>query len=318
MKAIVYKNGAVSLETAYSMPVPGPGESLVRVLLAAVCNTDREMLRGYHPEFEGVLGHEFVGMVEQSDVPHLIGKRVVGELNEGCGHCLYCRTGREHHCEHRRVPGIQRRDGVFAAYIAYPTRLLHTLPAGLSDVQAVYCEPLAAALEIVEKNHIPPSCDVAIVGDGRLALMVAQVLSLSGAAISVYGKHPEKLALFAGFANTSPRLSSYEVVIEASGSPSGLRDAIRLCRSEGLLVLKSTYAGQAELAMSEIVVREITIRGSRCGPFAPALQLLKSKLVQLPPIELYPLEAYEQAFHATAFKAGFDLRGEDVSVSTPG
>lgn len=316
MKSIIFEgaqNGCKwGLRADTPMPIPKQGESLVRILLAAVCNTDREVAKGYRPNFCGVMGHEFVGMVEESDDKTLIGKRVVGELNEGCGECLYCTTGREHHCTIRRVPGLDGRDGCFAEYMAYPTRLLHIVPNNLPTTQAIFCEPLAAALEIVEKNHIPPSTTVAIVGDGRLALMIAQVIAANGTPLAVFGLQDDKLNLFKEYAAVSKEPGgSFEIVIEATGSPSGLKTAIALCRSEGLIVLKSTYAGMAEVNMSEVVVRELHIAGSRCGPFAPALNMLKRGLVNLPAIALYPIEEYESAFNSPAFKSGFDFRRKD-------
>lgn len=308
MKAVVFDGTRAAFVANREKPVPKEGESLIKVLYAAICNTDREVLKGYRPQFNGVMGHEFVGLVEQSDDAGLVGQVVVGELNDGCGRCLYCKTGREHHCLTRRVLGLDRRDGCFAEYMAYPTRLLHAVPEELPAERAIFCEPLAAALEILEQNHLPPSQPVAVVGDGRLALMITQVVALNGTEVTVFGRHEEKLRLFEGFSHTSltPK-GSFEAVIEATGNPEGLKTAIELTRSCGLLVLKSTFAGLAQVNTSEIVVREITVRGSRCGPFPPALQLLKRELVTLPPVEFYPLEQFEEAFAARAFKAGFRM-----------
>lgn len=309
MKAIVYENGTARFVTDYPKPVPAAGESLVRIQLAAVCNTDREILRGYRRSFSGVMGHEFVGIIEQSDNPDMIGKHVVGELNINCGECLYCKTLRPHHCINRSVPGLDSRDGCFAQYMAYPTRLLHVVPDGLSDKAAVFCEPLAAALEITENNHVPPSQAAAVLGDGRLAYMTAQVIAANGTPVTVFGRHSEKLALFEDFAETSVNPEgSFEIVVDATGSPEALSTAIALTRSGGRLILKSTYSGTAEVDMSEIVVREITICGSRCGPFPPALNMLSRGLVQLPEIALYRPEDFMQAFASPAFKSGFDFR----------
>jgi len=309
MKALVYKNGALSYTADYPLPEPEPDESLIRVELAAVCNTDREILRGYKPDFEGVPGHEFVGVVERSNEPLLVGRRVVGELNAGCKKCLYCTTGREHHCAKRRVIGMAGKDGCFAQYLAIRTELLHLVPQGLPPEQAIYCEPLAAALEVPEQIHLRPSQAVAVVGDGRLAFLVAQVLALNGTPVTVFGHHEEKLAMFRSFADTRTQPGgSFEVVVEASGSPGGLDDAIRLVRSRGTLVLKSTYAKNVELNISEVVVRELTLCGSRCGPFVPALNLLGRGRLVLPDIEQHRLEDFEQAFDSNAFKTGFDLK----------
>lgn len=306
MEAIVFDGQKARYEADYPMPVPAAEESLVRIELAGLCNTDREVMRGYRPNFRGVMGHEFVGVVVPGGQDALLGQRVVGELNIACGRCLYCNTGRPHHCENRRVPGLDGKDGCFAEYMAYPTHLLHVVPQGLAPENAVYCEPLAAALEILEQNHLPPSRRVAILGDGRLALMVAQVVAANGTPVTVFGRSAEKLKLFERFADTALKpAGSFETVVEATGTPEGLNTALSLVRSCGLLVVKSTYAGLAQLDASQIVVREITLRGSRCGPFVPALNLLRRGLVQLPGVQVHPLRAFQAAFAGTAFKAAF-------------
>lgn len=308
MKALYFEKQP-SYKEDYPKPEPKPHESLIRVLIAAVCNTDREIIKGYKPDFTGVLGHEFVGIVEKSSRPELEGKRVVGELNEGCKQCLYCRTGRESHCVNRKVIGIAGKDGCFAEYMTIATALLHEVPDNVPDEAAVNCEPLAAALEVVELSHIKPSQPVAVIGDGRLAFLIAQVIAINGTPVTVFGRHEDKLKNFKPFANTSltPE-GTFEVVVDATGAPSGLETAISLVRSRGLLILKSTYAGKPEVDMSELVVREITLRGNRCGPFTPALNLLKREQIILPKIQLFPLVHFEQAFSAKTFKVGFDFR----------
>lgn len=308
MEALVYDGHSARYQAHYPRPVPGPGESLIQVLLAAVCSTDKEVLRGYKQDFRGVMGHEFVGIVLESDRPDLIGKRVVGELNTGCGTCLYCRTQREHHCVARRVPGMSRQDGCFAGYFVQTTRLLHLVPESLPTETAIYTEPLAAALQIAECIHLPPSQPVAVVGDGRLALMTAQALAANGTPVTVFGKHRDKLHRFAPFAQThlTPK-GSFETVVEATGSPGGLATAISLTRSKGTLALKSTYADLAQLNISELVVRELTLVGTRCGPFAPALSLLARGSVILPEISTFPLADFEAAFASPAFKVGFSF-----------
>lgn len=309
MRAIVYENGAARYDAAREIPKAGAGESLIRIHLAAICNTDREILRGYRPQFCGVMGHEFVGTVESGDDPALVGKRVVGELNINCGHCLYCDTGRPHHCLTRRVPGLERKDGCFADYMVYPNRMLHIVPDGLPDEAAVFCEPLAAALQIAEQCHMPPSERVAVLGDGRLALMVAQAIAANGTGVTVFGRHAEKLTLFKSFAETALQpAGDFETVVDTTGNPEGLLTAIGLTRSGGRLVLKSTYAGNAQVNMSEIVVRELTVVGSRCGPFSPALQLLERGQIVLPELTLFAPDVFEEAFAAKVFKAGFDFR----------
>lgn len=306
MKALVYDGRCAAFKEDYPLPSPGPGESLVRVILSAVCSTDREIMRGYKSDFTGVMGHEFVAVVEKSDRPELVGRRVVGELNSGCGSCIYCKTGREHHCLVRKVPGIKDKDGCFAHYMNYDSRLLHTVPFELPANQAIYCEPLAAALEIPELVHLKPSQQVAVLGDGRLAFLIAQVVALSGAQVKVFGRHREKLAMFESFAETSLEVNgSFETVIEATGSPSGFAIAEGMTRSMGTLVLKSTYTDQPSIDLSRIVVRELKLFGSRCGPFEPALNLLSKNMLILPDIELYELKDFEKAFASKAFKAGF-------------
>lgn len=309
MRGLVFDGKQAVYREDLPIPVPTETESLVRVHLAGVCNTDKEILKGYRPSFRGVMGHEFVGVVEQSPDPALVGKRVVGELNAGCGHCVYCRTGREKHCEERRVIGIDKKDGCFAEYMTIETHLLHPVPDSLPDERAVFTEPLAAALEIPEQVHILPSQNAAVVGDGRLAFLSAQVLALTGCDLTVIGHHAEKLQKFAPFAKTLAHpAGSYEVVVEASGAPSGLRDALSIVRHKGTIVLKSTYAGTTDVDMSSIAVHEITVVGSRCGPFEPALRLLDRGLVTLEPIELHALADFASAFTSPAFKSGFDLR----------
>jgi threonine dehydrogenase-like Zn-dependent dehydrogenase len=261
------------------------------------------------------MGHEFVGVVCEGNDSSLLGKRVVGEINLSCGRCLYCATARPHHCSNRATLGINGKDGSFADFLTLPTSLLHPLPSGLSPEQAVYTEPLAAALRITEQVCFEDGAPVAILGDGRLSLMICQALAATTkAALTVFGKHAEKLALFAPYAAVSSdpcvthTREAFEVVIDATGSPDSLPAALRLTRSEGTLVMKSTYAGLTELDMSEIVVRELRIQGSRCGSFEPALELLRAGAVTLPPIELYAPEDFEAAFASTAFKAGLDFR----------
>ncbi len=305
MKALYYKVKAQYLED-YPVPVPGPNESLVKILISAICNTDKEVLKGYKPDFSGVLGHEFVGEVVESNKEELIGKRVVGELNEGCGQCIYCRTGREKHCLNRKVIGISGKDGCFAEYMTIHSDLLHVVPEGIPTEVAIFTEPLAAALEIMEQAHIQPSKSAAVIGDGRLAFMIAQVVSLSGVDLTVIGRHEDKLKQFSSFAKTATETDeTYEIVIDATGSPAGILSAQKLVRNKGLIVIKSTYAGKVEIDMSSFVVNEVTIKGSRCGPFEPAMQLLQRGLVTLPSIELYDLKDYEMALQSKSFKAGF-------------
>ena len=302
-------------KAVYREDLPKPacreGESLIRILMAAVCSTDREILKGYRPNFRGVMGHEFVGVVEESEDETLVGQRVVGELNAGCGHCLYCRTGREKHCPDRKVIGMEGKDGCFAEYMTLQTHLIHRVPDELPTERAIFTEPLAAAYEITSQVHISPDTKVALLGDGRLSLMIGQVLSLTGTDLTVIGKHPEKLELFSPFAKTASEKEvreageTFEVIVDATGAESGLQMAKDLIRRQGTIILKSTYAGKANVDMSYFVVNEITIKGSRCGPFEPALRMLAQKRIVLPEIELFDLKDYGKAFAYRGFKAGF-------------
>lgn len=309
MEGIYYDGFSVHLREDYPLPQRKTDESLIRILVAGICNTDKEILRGYRPDFNGILGHEFVGIVDESDDKSLIGKRVTADINSGCGDCVYCNTGREKHCLNRLVIGIDKKDGCFATYIAVKNRMLHIVPEQLSDEQAVYTEPLAAAVEIASQIHIKPETNIAVIGDGRLSMMITQVLALSGADITVIGRHEDKLKQFEPYAKTtkSPQ-DSYEVVVDACGNSSGLKLAMDIVRKQGQIVLKSTYAGEVSLDMSLIAVNEITITGSRCGPFEPAIRLLEKGYVNLPDITLYSLKDYGEAFNSRAFKVGFDLR----------
>lgn len=321
MKGIYFDGKTAAYREDLPVPAPSKTQSLIRITCAGVCNTDREVLKGYRPDFRGIMGHEFVGIVETSNDPKWIGKCVVGELNAGCGHCIYCRTGREKHCMERKVIGMEGKDGCFAEYMTLENHLLHEIPDNLPSDAALLTEPLAAALEIPKQVHLDPETSVAVIGDGRLAYQIAGVLRLHGVDLTVIGKHPEKLKQFEPFGKTVTGASgqnhqklaegsreTYEIVVEATGSPTGLALASEIVRRQGTIVLKSTYAGTAAVDMSYFVVNEITIVGSRCGPFEPALRLLQQGLVSLPPVEFFELEDFQAAFHSHAFKAGFRLR----------
>ena len=352
MKGVYFDGSKAVYREDLPMPEPKNGHSRIRVLYANVCSTDKEILKGYRPQFHGVMGHEFVGIVDKTDRPELLGKTVVGELNEGCGSCLYCRSGREKHCPDRKVIGLDGLDGCFAEYFVEADHLIHVVPDGLPPEQAVYTEPLAAALEIPVQVHMDPRKNVAIIGDGRLAFMIAQVLYLTGAHLTVIGKHREKLDAFMPFAEKTRKAEefsvtanpgqtgntfakndhhaednanaeeniytenaalahdpdrTYEVVIEATGSPDGIKLAQKIVRRQGTIILKSTYAGMTEIDMSLFVVNEITLVGSRCGPFEPALRLIQKGMIRFPEVEWHELRDYEAAFISKAFKAGFRI-----------
>ena len=306
MRGLYFDGSRAVYRDDLDMPMVKNGSSLIKIRYAAVCSTDKEILKGYRPDFKGVMGHEFVGEVAESEDASLVGRRVVGEINEVCGECIYCKTKRPHHCANRTTPGLSR-DGCFAEYMTLKTENLHVVPDSLPDEIAVFTEPLAAAFEIYEQVDIAPGTPVLVLGDGRLALCIANVLHLKGADVTVLGKHDEKLKLFENIAKTTKKAQpeAYEVVVEATGSPDGIKIALELVRKAGTIVLKSTYADNASLNLSLVPVNEITVVGSRCGPFEPAISALAEGKIKLPEIELYDISDWEKAFDSKAFKAGF-------------
>jgi threonine dehydrogenase-like Zn-dependent dehydrogenase len=279
------------------------------VKLAGICNTDRELVRGYYP-MDGIPGHEFVGRVEAAPGnPGWIGRRVVGEINVVCGACDTCRAGRPSHCERRTVLGIRGRHGAFAEQLVLPLANLHAVPEVVGDEAAVFTEPLAAALHVREQAPVGPVDRVVVVGDGKLGQLVARGLRLAGCELLVIGRHASKLAaLPAGVGRLSaadaalPAERSADVVVECTGNEEGLALGLRLVRPRGRLVLKSTYRGLARLDASRVVVDEIALLGSRCGPFAPALELLERGEVDVGPLvhARYPLSAALDAFDHAA------------------
>ncbi|MFY9554755.1 MAG: alcohol dehydrogenase catalytic domain-containing protein [Blastocatellia bacterium] len=267
-------------------PVPRrEGEALVQVICAGICNTDLEIAKGY-AAFHGTLGHEFVGRVVESPIGSLVGRRVVGEINVGCGACELCLGGDQRHCAARTVLGIKGRDGAFARFLSLPPRNLLVVPDSISDEAAVFIEPLAAALNILEQVDIGRFHDVAVVGDGKLAQLIVMVMARAGCKLTVIGRHEEKLGLAQRFGADqvkicTPGLSNeparrFDMVIEASGSHSGLAEAIGIVRPRGTVVLKSTHHGTTPVDTAQVVVNEVTIKGSRCGRFQPAMDLLIS------------------------------------------
>ncbi|HKO99740.1 MAG TPA: alcohol dehydrogenase catalytic domain-containing protein [Pyrinomonadaceae bacterium] len=275
-------------------------EALVRVLLSGICNTDLEIARGY-AGFNGTIGHEFVGLVEEADEKSLIGQRVVGEINAGCGTCALCTAGDPRHCPDRTVLGIFGRDGAHAEFLRLPVTNLLPVPDMVVEEHAVFAEPLAAACGIMERVSIEPTDRVAVIGDGKLGLLCAQAIALTGASVLLVGKHPEKLRIAErrGIETTSPRSVAkrkreFDVVVEASGSPTGVTGALEMLRPRGRLVLKSTFEGSAnlgEINQARLVVDEISILGSRCGRMEPALDLLRKGALDIDGLisEEYPL-----------------------------
>jgi threonine dehydrogenase-like Zn-dependent dehydrogenase len=291
------------LQLRHDLPIPEPiaGEALVRVLQAGVCNTDLELLRGYYP-YAGVLGHEFVGVVEQGP-EHLIDQRVVGEINATCGQCRFCLSNESTHCENRTVLGIVNRDGAFADYLCLPEKNLYPVPESVSTDAATFTEPLAAALEIQQQVQLHGGDRVLVIGDGKLGQLVAQTIALTGCDLLTVGRHPDKLAnleargIQTGFAD-AVQDRTFDVSVECTGNPEGFAIALRALRPRGTLVLKSTYAGNLSINASALVVDEITLVGSRCGPFPEALKLLAEHKVDVSPLiqARYPLADGLKAF----------------------
>lgn len=296
----------VSLDPDRRPPAPAGGELLIRPRLAGICSTDLEIARGYMA-FTGVLGHEFVGVVE-SGPDHLIGQRVVGEINCPCGDCDMCRRNLPTHCRHRTVLGIAGRDGAFAEYLTLPARNCHIVPETVSDRQAVFTEPLAAAVQVVRQCPIDHNMRVAVIGSGRLGVLIAQVLALQFCRPTVIGRNPASLALCKKLGLQTDRVSDvdpagdHDVVVEATGSPDGLRLALDLLRPRGTLVLKSTYAEPAPINLAPVVIHELRIIGNRCGPFPDALRLLEHGKIETEPLIslTLPLSDAEEAFAAAA------------------
>ncbi len=302
MKAFVVDGEAALTETP--RPEPPAGEALVRVTAAGICRTDVEIVKGYM-DFTGVPGHEFVGVVESSPITAQIGTRVVGEINAGCGQCGLCLQGLERHCPHRTVLGILGRDGAMAEYLTLPPANLVPVPEDMPDEIAVFTEPLAAALEILEQVHIRPADRVLVIGDGKLGLLVGAVLLLTGCDLLMVGKHSDKLAIFDRWGGRTTRLTefeqgndSFDIVVEASGGPGGWDLAVRRLKPRGTLVLKSTYAGGFDFNPAPLVINEITVIGSRCGFFAPALRVMERGLVDPSALiaRVFPFDRAEEAF----------------------
>ena len=283
MLAYVLEENGPSLKEV-AVPDPPGGEALIRVRLAGICATDLELIRGYM-NFRGVLGHEFVGEVAGPKTHPLLGRRVVGEINCGCGSCAWCACGMERHCPGRSVLGILDRPGVFAEYTCLPDRNLHPIPDAVEDEEAVFCEPLAACFEVMEQFPEIVDHEVLVIGDGRLGLLQTQVLCAAGAKVGLLGRHPKKMALLASckiptWSEPAHALCSegerWPVVVEATGAANGLSLAVSKTKPRGVLVLKSTVATKNSVDLSAVVVDEITILGSRCGPFAPAIRALET------------------------------------------
>ena len=307
MKAVWLEDGKIDTRDDVPMPVAVEGEALVRVVLAGICNTDLELVKGYYP-FTGIPGHEFVGRIAASpSCQEREGERVTGSINAVCHNCDMCRKGLPGHCRRRTVLGISGRNGVFAEFAVLPLENLHTVPARVPDVRAVFTEPLAAALQVTEQIEISKRERIIVAGSGKLGQLISESLHVQGFNVEAVVKYPsqrkrlEKLRVPCRAVEDLEK-SSYDVVVEATGTPDGLGLSLDLVRPRGTLVLKSTYKGNASVDLSRLVVDEITLKGSRCGPFPKALELLASGKVAPENMiqEVFSLEEGGRAFEAAA------------------
>jgi alcohol dehydrogenase len=307
MLAVRLQNGIVSIRNQ-PKPRRQEGFALIRLIYGGICNTDLELQRGYYG-FRGTPGHEFVGEVVASDDRKWVGQRVVGEINLACGECEWCRRGLGRHCPKRTVLGIVKHLGAFREFLTLPERNLHPVPQNVPSEHAVFAEPLAAACEILDQMSIPRGAPVAVLGDGKLGLLIGQVLNAHGAEIHQYGRHKEKLriASMAGVETAIVRngkvpSARYDWVVDATGSAQGLRQAIEMTNPRGTVIMKSTVHGLTQIDSPAVIVNEITLVGSRCGRFEPALQLLRSGRVNVESLisESLPLKQAPLAFRRAA------------------
>jgi threonine dehydrogenase-like Zn-dependent dehydrogenase len=312
MQALVLTEQGPRLAYDYPLPVPLPGEAVVRPRLVGICATDLALIRGYKGGFRGILGHEFVGeVVDAPTASEWVGRRVVGEINIGCGECVLCQRGLHKHCRQRSCLGIVHKDGALAQRFTLPVANLHEVPGHLSDDEAVFTEPLAAAVEVLEQVRIVPSTRVFLLGAGKLGMLLGQVLALTGCDLTVIGRHAAPLRLLKQWHGCQTLLSDddalgalaaapADVVVEATGTPQGFELARRIVRPAGTVVLKSTFPGDmTPVDLSGIVVDEVSVVGSRCGPFAPALRLLEQDKVQVKPL-ISGCYALDDIMHALA------------------
>jgi threonine dehydrogenase-like Zn-dependent dehydrogenase len=305
MLSVCLENGKVVVRNQ-PRPRRPEGFALIRLLYGGICNTDLELQRGYYG-FRGTPGHEFVGEVVEADDSRWIGRRVVGEINLACGKCEWCARGMGRHCPERTVLGIVKQPGAFREFLTLPERNLRRAPRGISSEQAVFVEPLAAACEILDQVKIPKGAPVAVLGDGKLGLLASQVLQAHGAKVHQYGRHKEKLRIAerAGVATEIARklpVAKYEFVVEATGSNEGLKQAVQMTHPRGTILMKSTVHGLVSIDAAPVIVNEITLVGSRCGRFEPALRLLKSGKIHVNEMisDVVPLKDAPRAFQAAA------------------
>lgn len=312
MRALVLDNKKLVLRQDYPMPAPKEGEALVKVSCAGICATDLEITKGYMG-FSGVPGHEFTGVVEECFDDRFEGRRVTGEINLWCGKCDYCRKGMRNHCLSRTVLGILGRDGAFADYLTIPVRNLHPLPDSITDEEGVFVEPLAAVYEIAEQVDLSRIDNACVLGDGRLGLLAAMALESLGCRVIAVGRHPEKLGLLESrgiktAVGVEGLSRDFGLVVDCTGSTDGFNDALGLVRPRGVVVLKTTVAERKAADLNRVVIDEITVIGSRCGPFKPAIAALAEKTVDVAPLisKVFPLdegvEAIEHAGRKGALK----------------
>jgi alcohol dehydrogenase len=305
MMAVYLQGGAVQVRDI-AVPDRPHGFALLRLLASGICNTDLELQRGYYG-FAGIPGHEFVAEVVAAGTPSLVGRRVVGEINLACHACEWCSRGLARHCPHRTVLGIVRHPGAFQEFFVLPERNLHVVPDGIATERAVFTEPLAAACEILDQVSIPPGDTVAVLGDGKLGLLIAMVLRVHGYRVHQFGHHAEKLRIAAETGvevHAGHRLpaAQYGWVVDATGSSEGLRTAAAMVRPRGTVILKSTVHGMVAVDTAPLIVNEITLVGSRCGRFEAALPLLGDPGIRVEQMiaARYPLREAPEAFARAA------------------
>jgi alcohol dehydrogenase len=305
MVSVCLENGKVLVRNK-ARPRRPEGFALIRLLYGGICNTDIELQRGYYG-FRGTPGHEVVGEVVEADDGRWVGQRVVGEINLACGKCEWCARGLGRHCPTRTVLGIVKQPGAFREFLTLPERNLRRVPREIPSQDAVFIEPLAAACEILDQVRIPRGAPVAVLGDGKLGLLVSQVLQAHGAQVHQYGRHKEKLRMAQQWGVSTEiakklPVGKYEFVVEATGSSEGLRQAVQMTQARGTVILKSTVHGLVGIDSAPVIVNEITLVGSRCGRFEPALKLLKSRKVRVDAMisEVLPLKSAPRAFKEAA------------------
>ena len=305
MVSVCLENGKVVVRSQ-SRPRRPEGFALIRLLYGGICNTDLELQRGYYG-FHGTPGHELVGEVVEAGDRRWVGQRVVGEINLACGKCEWCARGFGRHCPKRTVLGIVKQPGAFREFLTLPERNLHRVPRGVTSEEAVFVEPLAAACEILDQVRIPRGTPVAVLGDGKLGLLASQVLQAHGAQVHQYGRYKEKLRIAeqAGVSTEIAKklpVAKYEFVVEATGSSEGLKQAVQMTQPRGTVVMKSTVHGLVSIDSAPVIVNEITLIGSRCGRFEPALRLLAQRKVRVDAMisEVLPLKSAPKAFRLAA------------------